>query len=72
MGFLKNNNVCYNALILKVFVQRIGIGAPPDHKSNMYKKLGNIKKNMGGCRTTKSGKKTKKKGLSGFSYTFLV
>jgi hypothetical protein len=36
-------------LKLKAFVQRTGIGALADHKENIYKKVGNRKKNMGGC-----------------------
>jgi hypothetical protein len=42
-----------------------------DHKENIYKKVEHRRKKVGGCRTTKSGKKTKRM-LSGFSYTFLV
>jgi hypothetical protein len=57
-------------LKLKAFVHRTGIGAPTDHKENIYKKIEHRRKKVGGCRTTESGKKTKRK-LSGFGYTFL-
>ena len=49
MGFLKNNNVCYNALKLKAFVHRTGIGALVDHKEKIYKNIERRRKKVGGC-----------------------
>jgi hypothetical protein len=40
-----------------VFVQRTEIGAPTDHKENIYKKIVRRRKKVGGCRTIEFGKR---------------
>jgi hypothetical protein len=49
LGFLKNNKVCYNALKFKDIFPKDGIGAPTNHKENIYKKVEHRNKKVGGC-----------------------
>jgi hypothetical protein len=70
LRFFKNNSLLQCFEIKKVFIQRTGIGAPTDNKANIYKNIKRRRKKLGGCQTTKSGKKTKRK-LLGFDYAFL-